>query len=481
MQSLRRALSQLITARRNVQTMATPTPTPPAQPLLVILGSTGTGKSELAVELATRFRGEIINADAMQMYGGLPIITNKISVPEQRGVPHHLLGHIPLSRPPWDVDEYTRHARRTIREIRERGNVPIIVGGTQYYVDPLIFPEVTLAEKYTNEPMTFPILEESTEVILAELRKVDPVMASQWHPKDRRKIQRSLEIYLRSGKPASEFYAEQAERKAALAREMAEITPWENLLFWVYSEREVLKTRLDNRIDKMLEAGLLDEVREVLSFKQGQEAAGSEVNTSKGIWQSIGYKQFEPYFHALDQGKDPEEVQKLKDTGLEEMKAATRRYANYQNRWTRLKQFPLLAEQGPQALDSLYLLDSTDVSAYHSTVVEPAAAITAHFLAGQARQHPTELSDLAREILGKAREPPPETTPCEKRCDICGTEIRTEQMWGKHIKSATHRRAMKKKNRLALVPVESPAEKAEGGPAEEAEEVSSPDLGAIFS
>ena len=409
----------------------------------------------------------------MQLYNGLPIITNKISQAEQRGIPHHLLGHISLSETPWDVDDYTRHAKRTIQEIRSRGNLPIIVGGTQYYVDPLIFREVTLGDQYPNDTMSFPILEEPTEVILAELRKVDPVMASRWHPNDRRKIQRSLEIYLRSGKPASEFYAEQAERKAALSREMAENTPWENLLFWVYSDREVLKTRLDNRVDKMLEAGLLDEVREVLDFKRGREAAGQEVDMSRGIWQSIGYRQFEPYLNAVDEGKDPSEVEKLRATGLEEMKVATRRYANYQNRWTRLKQFPLLAEQGPQALDSLYLLDSTDVSAYASTVTEPAAELTSQFLKGEARRHPTELSSLAQEVLGQAREPPPPSVPCEKKCEICGTVVTTEQMWEKHIKSAGHRRAMKKKKKLALVPVESPTDNTA--------EPSSPELGTMFS
>lgn len=473
---VRRCAARLLqTARRNVATMATPT-RPPAEPLLVVLGSTGTGKSELAVELARRFRGEIINADAMQMYAGLPIITNKISTVEQQGITHHLLGHISLSETPWDADDYAREAAQTIEEIRARGNIPIVVGGTQYYVDPLLFRDIRLGDQYPNDKMTFPILDEPTEVILAELRRVDPAMASRWHPNDRRKISRSLEIYLRSGKPASAFYAEQAERKAAeaSARQSAEnAPPWENLLFWVYSEREVLKTRLDARIDKMIDLGLLDEVREVLTFKREQEAAGHEVEMSRGIWQSIGYRQFEPYFDALDGGKDTKEVEKLKAQGLEEMKAATRRYAQYQTRWTRLKQFPLLAEQGPQALDSLYLLDSTDVSAFATAVVEPAADVAAKFLNGDARPHPTELSALASEVLGEAREVPPPQTPCEKKCEICGTFVTTEEMWEKHIKGYGHRRVMKKKKRLALVPVESPAN--------EPEEASSPEIGAIFS
>ncbi|PHH84474.1 hypothetical protein CDD83_1891 [Cordyceps sp. RAO-2017] len=116
----------------------------PAEPLVVVLGATGTGKSELAVELATRFRGEIINADAMQLYEGLPILTNKMPVAERRGVPHHLLGHISAGDAPWDVDAFKRAATALMADIRRRGRLPILVGGTHYYVDPLLFPDVIL-------------------------------------------------------------------------------------------------------------------------------------------------------------------------------------------------------------------------------------------------------------------------------------------------------------------------------------------------
>lgn len=416
----------------------------------------------------------------MQLYSGLPIITNKITIPEQKGIPHHHLGHIPLHQAPWDVDDYTTHAKKTIQEIRSRGNLPIVVGGTQYYVDPLIFTEVTLGDRYSNEVMKFPIMDEPTEVVLAELRKVDPVMASRWHPKDRRKIQRSLEIYLRSGKPASQFYAEQAERKAAQSKELADGN-WENLMFWVYSEREVLKTRLDNRVDKMLEIGLLDEVRQVLDFKREREAKGQEVDMTRGIWQSIGYRQFEPYLDAVDRNEPIVEQEKLKVAALEEMKVATRRYANYQTRWTRLKQFPLLSEAGPAALDSLYILDSTDIFSYTTNVVEPAAVLTAQFLKGEARAHPTELSELAREVLSKAREPPVRKTPCERTCEICGTVVTTEEMWERHVKGVSHRRAVKKKKKLALVVVESPEKievKDNGGKSDG--ESSGPELDSMF-
>ncbi|KAK2672490.1 IPP transferase [Fusarium oxysporum f. sp. vasinfectum] len=424
---------------------------PPAEPLVVVLGSTGTGKSDLAVELATRLNGEIINADAMQLYNGLPIITNKITVEEQRGIPHHLLGHISLDEQPWDVDDFKREATRTIREIRGRGRLPILVGGSQYYVDPILFKEVILDDIDLDMSKSFPILQESGEVMLHELRKVDPVMADRWHPKDRRKIQRSLEIYLRSGKRASEYYAEQQARKEA-AQQDANKQPWENLLFWVYSERDVLRDRLDKRVDKMQTSGLMDE----------------------GIWQSIGYKQFEPYLSAVDEGREAAELEKLKSAGLEEMKSATRRYAVYQTRWIRLKQIPRIREIGPEAMINMYLLDSTDVSAYGQNVVEPAIKLTEQFLKGEERPLPTEISSLAKEVLTQVGNPPPKATPCKRTCEVCHTVLMTEEAWKQHLKSSTHRRVVRKKARTSLVPVEKvPKDKDEGD--------SGPELGSMFS
>lgn len=417
---------------------------------------------KLAIELATRFNGEIINTDAMQLYKGLPIITNKIPEHERKGIPHHLLDHIGLGEPAWTVDVFKREAERTIEAIRGRGKLPILVGGTQYYVNPLLFPEVTLDEVQGEPSQSFPILKSPTAEILAELKRVDPVMAERWHPNDRRKISRSLEIYLQTGKPASEFYAEQQKRKDA-ALETGETAGWENLLFWVYAEREPLKNRLDNRVDKMVEGGLLQEVQQMRSAEHRIRGAGDELDLTKGIWQSIGYKQFEPYQVALAEGRDAEEVLRLKEAALEDMKTATRRYANYQTKWVRTKQLPLLAAQGPTALGCLYLLDSTNVAHFQENVVGPAAKLTEQFLNGLPRQSPQELSALAREVLTEASEPSPKQVFAQRTCEICRTVLVTEQAWQQHVRGTAHKRVLKKKKKLALVAVEGPkAVPAEG-------------------
>ncbi|KAG9252177.1 IPP transferase-domain-containing protein [Emericellopsis atlantica] len=422
-------------------------PKPPAQPLLVILGSTGTGKSELAVELAKRFRGEVINADAMQMYNGLPIMTNKMSVAEQQGIPHHLLGNIAPTEESWTVDGFQKEVSKILGEIRDRGNLPIVVGGTAYYVDALLFDNTTLHEDVpqTDEPL--PILDEPTEVLFAELQKVDPVMAERWHPNDRRKILRSLEIYLRTGRPASELYAEQKQKRSA-----SRDSPWENLLFWVYSEGDVLKERLDRRVDKMLDAGLIDEARQLLQLKREEEAAGRPVDQTRGIWQVLGYKQLEPYLLALEGDTDPVELERIKASGIEDLKTGTRRYANYQNKWTRRKKLPHLKEEGPEALNSLYLLDSTTVAKFGEDVVEPASRLTAQFLKGEARELPVNLSDPAREVLTAAHASEPDVHR-KQHCDICNLTIASEKQWALHLHSRQHRARLKKKKGLALVPV----------------------------
>ncbi|KGQ09637.1 tRNA dimethylallyltransferase [Beauveria bassiana D1-5] len=434
--------------------------TVPKEPLIVILGSTGTGKSELAVEIATRFRGEVINADAMQLYRGLPIITNKITAAEQRGIPHHLLDRIPLSDVPWDVTEFKKHALETIRDIRSRGNLPILVGGTHYYVEPLLFTDAILDNVQQDETKSFPILEASTEDMLAELRRVDPEMAERWHPNDRRKIQRSLEIYLHTGRRASALYAEQEQRKATAAAAEAESSPWENLLFWVYSERDVLCDRLDKRVDQMFTRGLTEEVQQLHQFKSECEKNGTVLDATKGIWQSIGYKQLEPYIAATSNGAPAEQVAKLRDAGLEDMKTATRRYANYQTKWIRSKQIPRLTQRGASALDSLYVLDSTDATRYQETVVSPAATLVDQFLRGAPRQSPHALSDVARRVLETATEPRAKPTPLQQTCEICGTTLVTREAWDRHVKSYSHRRAVQRRRKLAPVPVET-AEQAD--------------------
>ncbi|PHH76053.1 hypothetical protein CDD80_1862 [Ophiocordyceps camponoti-rufipedis] len=458
---------------------------PPTEPLIVVLGSTGTGKSDLALELASRFNGEVINADAMQLYDGLPILTNKMPVSAQRGIRHHLLGHISPLDPPWNVDVFKREASRAVADIRSRGKLPILVGGTHYYLDALLFPDVLLDtvrhEDQGNDAVPhhhYPLLDQPTDVLLAELRKCDPIMADRWHPNDRRKIQRSLEIFLSTGRPASDFYAEQEQRRSAAIQHQHhhDHHPWDKLLLWVHADREPLCRRLDRRVDAMLQAGLLDEVRQLYHLRRN---APRPYDMTKGIWQSIGYRQFEPYLDALlDTVPAPtSSLPALKTAALEGVKAATRRYASHQTRWIRWKQMRRLRHQGPDAVSSLYLVDSTEPDLFRDRVLDPAAELVSLFLRGEPRPLPTDLSPCARHVLSAAWDSPTPEVRRKRTCDVCQITLLTEEAWQRHVRGKNHRRVLRKRKMLELVPYEAPEQRPQS-PSQDGS--SSPEIASLF-
>lgn len=395
------------------------------------------------------------------MYRGLPIITNKISLEEQRSIPHHLLGNISLDQETWVVGVFKREANRIIQEIRSRGRVPIVVGGTHYYTNALLFKD-SLVEK-ENAPqetntvhdnsVEHPILNDTTEAMWKRLKEVDPVMADRWHPNDRRKIRRSLEIFLTTGRPASEIYAEQQSRKRAEAALQQDFDKPDALMLWVHSESQVLKDRLDRRVDKMLDRGLMDEVTEVNNYLQSKVKAGEQVDLSRGIWQSIGFKEFQPYLQAVERGAEAKELEKLKLECLETMKTATRRYAKYQTKWISKQMLPLLEEEGDQ--DRLYVLDSTDVTRYSEDVLDKGASLTQLFLAGDVMPDPSSVSDAANRVLNTAVETAisSQRTACRKHCSICDVTLLTEEGWQKHVRGRPHRRKARNEKMTALVPV----------------------------
>ena len=451
---------------------------PPKDPLLVVLGATGTGKSQvrsslyrefkltnaqLAVDLAKRFDGEIINGDAMQMYDGLPIITNKITVEEQQGIPHHLLGFIALDEEPWRVGLFKKKAGQIIKEIRSRGRLPIVVGGTHYYTQSLLFDHSLLGEQaegeeqynteFSNEEIVerFPVLSGPTEIMIERLKEVDPVMADRWHPKDRRKIRRSLEIFLTTGKKASELYAEQRERKlhgiVENGTSTSVIGDGSTLLFWVHAETETLKRRLDTRVDKMLDAGLLDEVKSMELYLSRESQAGVTIDRTRGIWVSIGWKEFEPYLKALKTGTASQlDLKKLYELSIEQTKAATRQYAKRQVRWIRLTLIPALSDEN--ALDKLYLLDGTNISQWAEAVSKPAINVTARFLEGNELPPPQEMSEAAQQILAPTDgfDEKPDVW-FRQECEVCHMVAVNDVQWQTHLKSRRHRALVKKKQK----------------------------------
>lgn len=422
---------------RTITTMANNLP--PKDPMIVIVGATGTGKSKLAVSLATKYNGEIINADAIQMYRGLPIVTNKIPEHERNGIPHHLLDRIEIGETPWTVNEFIEETSKLVQEIRGRGKLPVVVGGTNYYVFSLLFKGATLgldesgsesgsddegrridfgmgttvelsgsaaeaAHDINGTTTTGPvpdlsILDEPTEVVLAKLRELDPVMADSWHPKDRRKIQRSLEICLKKGRKASEIYEEQKFiRRQRISEAGAPTLRYEPLIFWLEAEDASLKKRLNSRVDTMIAEGLLDEVMEMRAFAEESRRNGITLDQMKGIWIAIGYKQMSPWLDSCHQGStDAKVMTALKHAGIEDVKASTRQYARRQHRFIRIRIAQHLRSAG--ILHKLFLLDGTDLDAWDRMVADPSQSITDKYLSGLPLPANRSLSDLSAQTF----------------------------------------------------------------------------------
>jgi tRNA dimethylallyltransferase len=414
------------------------------------------------VNIARRFNGEIINGDAMQLYEGLPVITNKMPEDERNGIPHHLLGCIGLNEETWTVGNFVSNALAKISEIRARGRLPILVGGTHYYTQSLLFHDALANKGQDEEPVQNAerpaILEEPTEVLLAKLREVDPVMADRWHPNDRRKIQRSLEIWLQTGRKASGIYEEQRTRRDTAGQDVlsddaqdASLLRMRTLVLWVGAQSDMLSKRLDARVDKMVTQGLLDEVSTLSDFYDSRIADGESIDTTRGIWVAIGYKEFLDYQAALRKGDtSPNELSKLLAQAIEKTKAGTRQYAKRQIRWIRIKLNNAIDTAG--AKNSFFMLDGSDLSTWNQDVSETGLNLVDSFLKEDTLPDPSSLSPLAAEMLTASK---PDTSAradlwSRKHCEVCNTTSVTESDWTIHVNSKRHKKAMSSQRKRAL-------------------------------
>ncbi|CAG8116169.1 unnamed protein product [Penicillium olsonii] len=466
----------MVSAIRTLLTAIPPLPPARMDSLITVLGATGTGKSkvmrlpptlsstvtdsyrQLAVDLASRFNGEIINGDAMQMYRGLPIITNQIPVDERNGIPHHLLSCIDLDAEAWRVGLFKREALRLIDDIRARGKIPILVGGTHYYTQAVLFRDQLVGEgvddegereqltEFSSTSTKWPILDEPPEVLLEKLREVDPVMAARWHPRDGRKIRRSLEIFFQTGRPASEIYKEQmVQKREALDQEEGLLRFPNALVFWVHAEKEILNSRLDARVDDMIEQGLMAEAQKMSDYLQEKAAQGVEVDITRGVWVSIGFKELAKYFEAVRQGELSEkELEDLKRTSLQQIQTATRQYGSSQVKWIRNKLWRALTEAGETR--RLYLLDSSKVQDWSKCITAPSENIVQLMLQNEPTPDPKSLSQLAANEFG-AKEAQGHTKKdaigiCYT-CDVCNKILAGEEQWNIHLNSNMHKRGLK--------------------------------------
>lgn len=275
--------------------------------LIAVVGPTASGKTALAVELAKKYDGEIVSADSMQIYKGMDIASAKPTEDEKEGIPHHLMDFLDPCES-FSVSEYVKLAARTIDDILARGKQPIICGGTGLYVRSLV-NNISFPDEEKNEELREELNEryenEGGEVLLKELAEFDPESAERLHPSDGKRIVRAIEVYRSTGINMTEH----------IRRSMNVPSPYEvTAIGLTFADRQNLYERINDRVDKMLENGLLDEARDFYSSEKGHTASAA-----------IGYKELKPY---LD-GRSSLEA------AVERLKMETRRFAKRQLTWFR--------------------------------------------------------------------------------------------------------------------------------------------------
>ena len=271
-----------------------------SQKVLVICGPTASGKTRLAVDCALKFNTEIISADSQLIYKGLTIGTAKPSEEEMRGVKHHMIDVVEPTES-FSVSDYSKMALPVLESLHLQGKMPIICGGTGFYINSLLFDfgygnaaaDESIREKYAEF-----LKKNGKDMLFKRLKEVDPETAEKLHPNDTKRVIRALEIYEVSG-----------NKKSA---QTDGLTPkYEFLAVAINYPREELYNRIDNRVDEMFNAGLVEEVQRLLKY-------GVDINCQS--MQAIGYKEV---VSGLNNGD-------LRSTMSDIIKKNTRHYAKRQ-------------------------------------------------------------------------------------------------------------------------------------------------------
>ncbi|MBQ8783822.1 MAG: tRNA (adenosine(37)-N6)-dimethylallyltransferase MiaA [Clostridia bacterium] len=275
-------------------------------PLIVVAGPTASGKTSLGIAVCKKFGGEVISADSMQIYKGMDIATAKPTEEETDGIPHHLIDIIdPEER--FSVAEFKRLAEEKISDIISRGKIPVVVGGTGLYIDNLT-QNIELADSQVDlelrERLTKKAEEEGLDTLIEELKAIDPEYVANLKEINKKRIIRALELWHTAGITVTE-----QNRRSRLNESPYRVC----YLCLDAHDREILYNRINLRVDKMVEDGLLQEAEQFLE--------------SKGITsaQAIGYKELDPYFSG----------EKTLQEALNSLKQGTRRYAKRQLTWFR--------------------------------------------------------------------------------------------------------------------------------------------------
>jgi tRNA dimethylallyltransferase len=288
-------------------------------PLIILTGPTAVGKTELSLQLAKAVGGEIISADSMQVYRRMDIGTAKLPEAERQGVLHHLIDVLEPEED-FNVVKFQKMAKAAMKEIYGRGHIPILTGGTGFYIQAVLY-DIDFEENGGDEGIRKELEEraerEGAGSLHRELEAVDPKAAEEIHENNVKRVIRALEYYRQTGKRISEHNEEQREK----------LSPYNQAYFVLTMDRGELYRRIDKRVDLMMEEGLLEEVKRFLEEGVPREAVSM---------QGLGYKEMVSYL--------------LGECSLEEavyvLKRDTRHFAKRQLTWFRRERDVIWVEKG---------------------------------------------------------------------------------------------------------------------------------------
>ncbi|KAJ9558921.1 hypothetical protein OSB04_013535 [Centaurea solstitialis] len=423
--------------------------------LVVIMGATGSGKSRLAIDLASQFPIEIINADSMQVYQGLDVLTNKVPLHDQRGVPHHLLGTIsPMVE--FTAKDFRDYAIPLINDITSRNHLPVIVGGTNYYIQALVShfllddsledtDESCLGETYGDKQQNIELMPEVGNFSYSHdsLKNIDPIAANRIHPNDHRKISQYLHLYASSGVLPSKYLQEKTMENWGNADNLR----YNCCFICVDASFPVIDKYVEQRVDQMVDSGLLQEVYDIFN---------PDADYTRGLRQAIGVREFENFLKAhLSEGQSgTEDVEKLKENmnailstsgenprkqllqdAIEKVKLNTRRLVRRQKR--RLVRLQTLFGWKIHYVDATECLSCLSEESWTVNVVEPSIQIiksyfdkNTHLLPDFKAQNDTKGSKLIDRDLWT-----------QHICKACGNKVlRGAYEWEQHRRGRSHRK-----------------------------------------
>lgn len=420
--------------------------------IVVIMGATGSGKSKLAIDLASHFPVEIINADSMQVYQGLDVLTNKVPAREQKGIPHHLLGTI-SPNVEFTAKDFRDSAIPLIDEIWSRNRLPVIVGGTNYYIQALVsrfllddhaedLEANCLMDARDNERPDIELGPPGEDYIYtySRLKDLDPVAANRIHPNDQRKIKQYLTLYSHFGVLPSKLFQGNTMQNWGQADNLR----FDCCFISVDASLPALDLYVNQRVDFMVSTGLLEEVYEIYK---------SNADYTRGLRQAIGVREFEDFLrywnskcqqssacqeqfkenmcHIMNSSGEDQLILLFREA-VEKVKLNTRRLVRRQKR--RLSRLQMLFGWNIHFVDVTSCLQCASDDIWTVNVVEPSVNVVKSFLD---RSGNTEGTKTGSE----------DTKLAERElwtryvCEACGNkELRGAHEWEQHKQGRCHRK-----------------------------------------